>query len=104
MSRKKELKTSIKDELQKMLESNVEPSEGRMKLLTLGIKYLAVEAKLEESEYGGFFEEESNGKHGDSDFGRPINNSPKRKKPGTRRDEGDDDSGFLDSGEGSLPS
>ena len=96
MSRKKELKTSIKDELQKMLESNIEPSEGRMKLLTLGIKYLAVEAKLEESEYGGFF--------GDTDTGEPINNAPKRKKPGTRRDEGDDDAGFLDSGEGSLPS
>ena len=47
---------------------------------------------------------ESNGKHGDTDAGEPINNAPKRKKSGTRRDEGDGESGFLDSGEGSLPS
>ena len=97
MSRKKELKTTIKDELQRMLEATTdEPSEGRMKLLTLGIKYLAVEAKLEESEYGGFFGESEPGSTGSVQ-------KRERAKPGTRRDEGDD-AGFLDSGEGILSS
>ena len=81
MSRKKELKTSIKDELQKMLESGDEPSEGRMKLLTLGIKYMAVEAKLEESEYGEFWRTD-----GDPDPGKP---DTKGKKSRASRDEGD---------------
>ena len=100
MSRKKELKTTIKDELQRMLEATTdEPSEGRMKLLTLGIKYLAVEAKLEESEYGSFYEELDDGKSGSTGGVQKR----ERAKSGTRRDEGDD-AGFLDSGEGILPS
>lgn len=53
---KKELKDTIADELAAMLSNKEqEPSEGRMKLLKLGIGFLAVQAKLEENEYGDFF-------------------------------------------------
>lgn len=56
MARAKELKDTVKSELARMLADTAnEPSEGRMKLLKLGIAYLAVEAKLEESEFGDFF-------------------------------------------------
>jgi hypothetical protein len=55
MAGKKNLKKSLEDELKKMLEATGEPSEGRMKLIALGIKMCALNAKLEESEYGEFF-------------------------------------------------
>ena len=48
MARKKDLKVTVERQISDMLESKDEPSEGRMKLLALGIKMLAVNAKLEE--------------------------------------------------------
>ena len=101
MSRKKkELKETIKDELGKMLAKNEEPSEGRMKLLTLGIKYLAVEAKLDENQYGGFFDGD-----GDTEVGR---SNAKRKASGISLGEaGDTFTNDLlggDPDEGSVPS
>ncbi len=56
--RKKDLKTQVETQLSDMLESKDEPSEGRMKLIKLGITMLAVNAKLEENEYGSFFGDE----------------------------------------------
>ena len=53
---KKGLKETIETEIRDMLANKAEPNEQRMKLLKLGIGFLAVQAKLEESEYGGFFE------------------------------------------------
>ena len=58
MAGKKNLKKSLEDELKKMLEATGEPSEGRMKLIALGIKMCALNAKIEESEYGDFFRNE----------------------------------------------
>ena len=55
---KKDLKATIEDELASMLEDKGEPSEGRMKLLKLGVGYLAVQAKLEENEYGNWFNDD----------------------------------------------
>jgi hypothetical protein len=57
-----------------MLAATEEPSEGRMKLLKLSIGYLAVEAKLEENEYGDFFRD-----------GEPGSVPPETAKPATRR-------------------
>lgn len=79
---KKDLKRSIEDELRAMLEEKGEPNEQRMKLLKLGIGYLAVQAKLEETEYGGFFEGP------DTDLDADGSTS-KRKKPASGGDEGD---------------
>lgn len=55
MAAKKDLKASVEEEIKKMLVSTEEPSEGRMKLLALGIKMCALNAKLEESEFGDYF-------------------------------------------------
>ena len=57
MARKKNLNDTVEEQLAAMLASEEEPSEGRMKLIALGIKMIAVKAKLEESEYGDFFTE-----------------------------------------------
>ena len=38
-----------------LAKTNEEPSEGRMKLIALGIKMCALNAKLEENEYGEYF-------------------------------------------------
>lgn len=54
-ARKKDLKASLEEEIKTMLANTAEPSEGRMKLIALGIKMCALNAKLEESEYGDFF-------------------------------------------------
>lgn len=56
----KDLKKTVEGEIAKMLGSTEEPSEGRMKLLALGIKMCALNAKLEESQYGEFFDESGN--------------------------------------------
>lgn len=56
MPRKKDLKTIIEAEIAEMLESkDKEPSEGRLKALALGIKMCHLNAKIEESTYGDFF-------------------------------------------------
>lgn len=70
----KDLKTSIEAEIQKMLKAKESPDEGRMKLLALGIKMCALNAKLEESEYGGFFDPSA-----DAELGHP-DGAPKRKR------------------------
>ena len=104
MSRKKDLKGAIEDELRTMLGKTEEPNEQRMKLLKLGIGYLAVQAKLEESEYGGYFNE------GTGDEG---SDPTPRKEPRTRKHEsneradpaGDDQPGFFaDEIAGRIPS
>lgn len=80
---KKDLKSTIEAEIASMLSTKDEPSEGRMKLLKLGIGFLAVQAKLEENEYGGFFT-------GDDPTGVPL--KPQREKPATgepKESEGD---------------
>lgn len=55
MAKRKPLKSMVDEQLADMLESTDEPSEGRMKLIGIAIKKLALDAKLEESEYGDFF-------------------------------------------------
>ncbi len=57
MTKKKDLKTQVETQLSDMLESKDEPSEGRMKLIKLGITMLAVNAKIEESDFGTFFKD-----------------------------------------------
>jgi hypothetical protein len=59
--RKKDLQATIEAELVEMFDSNATPDEGRMKLVTLGIKYLAVKNKLEENQYGDFFNDGDTG-------------------------------------------
>ena len=61
MAAKKNLKKSLEDELKKMLEATGEPSEGRMKLIALGIKMCALNAKLEENDFGEFFRDDEPG-------------------------------------------
>jgi hypothetical protein len=57
VGRKKEedLKTIVEQGIKDVLKSTEEPSDGRIKALTLGIKMCALNAKLEETEYGDFF-------------------------------------------------
>ena len=52
---KKDLKAIVEKGIMEVLESKEEPSDGRIKALTLGIKMCALNAKLEESEYGDYF-------------------------------------------------
>lgn len=61
MTKKKDLKSRVDSELEKMLDAVEEPSEGRMKLLNIAIKKLALDAKLEESTYGDFFNDDPSG-------------------------------------------
>lgn len=55
MAKKKDLKETVEQGIADLLESKDEPSDGRLKALALGIKMCALNAKLEESEYGDFF-------------------------------------------------
>lgn len=56
MAKKKDLKASVEEGIQAILDDKEkEPSDGRLKALALGIKMCALNAKLEESEYGDFF-------------------------------------------------
>jgi hypothetical protein len=76
MSKKKDLKTQVEQQLSDMLESGEEPSEGRMKLLKLGMTMLAINAKLEENDFGGFFRDDEPG---------GVSQQPEGKKPSSRR-------------------
>ena len=58
------LKETIEKKLAAMLKADEPPTDAEMKLMTLGIKYLAVQAKLEESEYGDFFNDGPDGDPG----------------------------------------
>ena len=58
MGKKRDLKKVVEEGISALLESKDEPSEGRMKALALGIKMCALNAKLEESDYGDFFNDE----------------------------------------------
>lgn len=79
MARRKDLKTSIETEIVEMVQAkDKEPSDGRLKLLALGIKLLAVNAKLEENDFGDFFR--------DADTG--DTKSPGEKPAGGRRTNG----------------
>jgi hypothetical protein len=64
---KKDLKSIVEMVIISVLESTEEPSDGRIKALTLGIKMCALNAKLEESEYGDYFnaDDGSTGRAGD---------------------------------------
>ena len=75
--KKEDLKATIESQLTALFEDNAEPSEGRMKLLKLGIAYLAVNAKLEESSYGEFFGQDELGDTG-SVQGQPSGAEPDR--------------------------
>lgn len=86
---KRDLKQTIEDEIAAMLSVKDEPSEGRMKLLKLGIGFLAVQAKLEENEYGGFFVGDGDGATG----GIPV--KPAREKPATGQPKGTESEGDL---------
>jgi len=74
--KEKELKDRIKEQLGGLLSENEEPPPWKLQALKLAIGFLAVEAKLEEAEYGGFF---SNGTDPDGI------QEPEREKPATRR-------------------
>lgn len=78
------LKKKVETELGKMLQAKDEPSEYRMKLLKLAIGFLAVQAKLEENEYGDFFKDGDNGTTGDT----AVHGPAKGQKPSTRRKPG----------------
>jgi hypothetical protein len=54
-AKKKDLKETVEQGIRDVLEAKDEPSDGRLKALALGIKMCALNAKLEESEYGDFF-------------------------------------------------
>lgn len=71
MAKKKDLKKTIEDGIVAILESSEEPSEGRMKALALGIKMCALNAKLEESEYGDFFGADADKVEPEKPNGRP---------------------------------
>jgi hypothetical protein len=75
MAAKKNLKRSLEDELKKMLDATGEPSEGRMKLIALGIKMCALNAKLEENDFGEFFRDDESGS---------TSSVPKGEKPAAR--------------------
>jgi len=85
-----------------MLEDRGEPNEQRMKLLKLGIGYLAVQAKLEENEYGDFFNE------GAGNEGRDKAQRKESGVGGNQDNAGGDDSTspgfFADEIAGRLPS
>ena len=92
----KDLKQTIETEIAQMLEGKDEPSEGRMKLLKLGIGFLAVQAKLEESEYGGFF---------DADKPAGVPKQPRAEpETGIREDDGGGGDFFAEEPASRLPS
>lgn len=72
----KDLRDTIKSELAKLLAGKEEPPFWRLQAIKLSIGFLAVNAKLEEADYGEFFK--STGEPG---------SVPERegKKPSTRR-------------------
>lgn len=79
--KEKELKDRIKENLGALLGESEEPPPWKLQALKLAIGFLAVEAKLEEAEYGGFF---SNGSDPDgvqeSAREEPTTRRPKRRK------------------------
>ena len=85
-----------------MLETQGEPNDGRLRLLKLAIGYLAVKAKMEEDEYGGFFDPDSDVPAGEATGPKPR--TRKRAKRGTDPDpaagarDAPDFSGFPDFG------
>jgi hypothetical protein len=64
VAKKKDLKSIVEDGIKSVLESQGEPSDGRIKALALGIKMCALNAKLEESDYGDFFNPADDGSAG----------------------------------------
>jgi len=79
------IKEAIERELVSMLDSKGEPNDARMRLLKLGIGYLAVNAKMEEDEYGGFFNSDPDVPAGKEEA-RPQPRARGRKKRGTDPD------------------
>lgn len=51
------LKATVEKRLADMLKAKEPPADAEMKMMHLAVKYLAVQAKLEESEYGDFFDD-----------------------------------------------
>lgn len=93
MSKPKQLKESIKEQLAHLLSPEAtEPPSWQMQALKLGITFLAVEAKLEESEYGGFFDPDTPSVQAEPEREEPA--ARKRKKRATSdpnaRSDGDD--------------
>lgn len=78
----KDLKQTIEDELKSMLKKTTEPSEGRMKLLKLATGFLAVQAKLEETTYGEFFEDDGLGTAGGVSERAGAKPAARRRAPG----------------------
>lgn len=52
------LKATVEKRLADMLKAKEPPADAEMKMMHLAVKYLAVQAKLEESEYGDFFNDD----------------------------------------------
>lgn len=57
-----DIKKVTEKQLAELLRDKAEPSEGRMKLLKLAIAFMAVNAKLEEAEFGEFFKKDDDEK------------------------------------------
>ena len=77
----KSLKETVEEGIMTVLNASDEPSDGRIKALALGIKMCALNAKLEEADYGEFFTQPG-----------PSAGDAKGKKPsGGRRANGADD-------------
>lgn len=69
-AKKKDLKETVEEGIRAVLEATVEPSDGRLKALALGIKMCALNAKLEESEYGDFFNPAADADPGNQEKGQ----------------------------------
>lgn len=54
----KSLKETVEEGIMAVLKATEEPSDGRIKALALGIKMCALNAKMEESEYGDYFKDD----------------------------------------------
>ncbi len=54
---KKDLQAMVEKGITDLIDSKEEPSDGRIKALALGVKMVAIKAKLEESDYGDYFRE-----------------------------------------------
>ena len=86
MSRKRkqaDLQATIEEQLAALLASTTSPDEGRMKAIALGIKYLAVKNKLEENEFGSFFDDNA----GDTEKPARAESRARGRANGAGRDE-----------------
>lgn len=88
MAKKKDLplKETVEAKLAAYLAGDTPPDDQSMKLLGLAVKYLAVQAKLEEGEYGNFFDGDGDGDQEQQDGTPPR---ARKRANGAGRSDGD---------------